>query len=236
MAKRPVFIANTSDQYLVKTQLIEFKYHSGFSISQKQKCILELHNSIKDTFKNAKILEISSKSEIFLGVQLSAFNLMIRDQKRNKSYSVECAFQAGKIFEKAGPFLDILDKSSLEAKRDERLKNSGNLIGFSFFGTSWPLTPLTAFYDWLYINAIRVRTEFHEELLEYDFFTDIEFNPEKSINCQACSVAMFVSLHKRNLLDSIKDPKTFLQLYSEYKIENTSSQNKTINLQATLLN
>ena len=55
MAKRPVFIANTSDQYLVKTQLIEFKYHSGFSISQKQKCILELHNSIKDTFKNAKI-------------------------------------------------------------------------------------------------------------------------------------------------------------------------------------
>ena len=47
---------------------------------------------------------------------------------------------------------------------------------------------------------------------------------------------MFVSLHKRNLLDSIKDPKTFLQLYSEYKIENTSSQNKTINLQATLLN
>ena len=40
---------------------------------------------------------------------------------------------------------------------------------------------------------------------------------------------------QRNLLDSIKDPKTFLQLYSEYKIENTSSQNKNINLQATLL-
>ena len=42
---------------------------------------------------------------------------MIRDQKRNKSYSVECAFQAGKIFEKAQLVDDEEHLNSYSAKK-----------------------------------------------------------------------------------------------------------------------
>lgn len=37
--------------------------------------------------------------------------------------------------------------------------------------------------------------------MKYDGFTDIEFNPEKSINCQARAAALFVSLSRRGLLE-----------------------------------
>ena len=39
------------------------------------------------------------------------------------------------------------------------------------------------------------------ELDQYGGFSDIEFNPQRSINCQARSVALFLSLRKRGQLD-----------------------------------
>lgn len=232
MAIRPVFISNDDGSHLVKSELVHFEYYSGFSIQQKQRSIDELHLSIKKEFGLNNILEVSSKSKIELGVKLSAFNLEIND--KNRKYSVECAFQGSKVFENGGPFLDILDKTSREAKKDERLTTSGNLIGFNFYSTSWGLTPPTAFYDWLYINTLNSHKELHKELLNYNAFTDIEFNPKKSLNCQAYSLAMFVSIYKRNLISLIKKPDLFLKLYSDYVISNTVSENKNVVLQSNL--
>jgi type I restriction enzyme M protein len=87
----------------------------------------------------------------------------------------------------------------LDAKRDERVKGSaGQLLSFEYFGESWPLEPQSLFYNWLYLTAL---TQGHNErllsqVLEYDAFTDIEFNPEKSVSCQAASAAIAVSLAK----------------------------------------
>ncbi|MEX5443988.1 hypothetical protein WCE14_11540 [Acinetobacter schindleri] len=220
MAKRPVFIANSIGSTLVDTRMIDFQYYSGFAVVQKQKSINSLHQSIRESLNIQNILEVSSKSESDLGIALSAFNLMMFDKKSQKNFSVECAFQSSKVFEYGGPFLDLLNVTSREAKKDERLKMSGQLKKFSFYGIDWGLEPLTAFYDWLYINALKFNSQYHSELLEYEAFTDIEFNPEKSINCQAYSIAMFVSLFKRNLLDKIRDPKEFLKFYSDFQISN----------------
>jgi hypothetical protein len=44
--------------------------------------------------------------------------------------------------------------------------------------------------------------ELIEKLTAYEAFTDIEFNPEKSINCQARSAALYVSLHRAGLIKS----------------------------------
>jgi hypothetical protein len=50
------------------------------------------------------------------------------------------------------------------------------------------------------------RPTFHEG------FSDIEFNPYRSINCQARSIALFLSLMKREELDdAIKSPASFLK-------------------------
>lgn len=227
MAQRPVYFPQESGDFLVKTEMVEFKFHAGFAISQKQKNIEALHKSAKEQFGLHSLLEISSKSKLELGVALSAFNLMIEDKKAKQKYSVECAFQSAKVFENGGAYIDLLNVSSREAKKDERLKNSGRLLRFQFKGTNWELEPLTAFYDWLYINALNQNERFHDELIKYQAFTDIEFNPNKSINCQAYSVAMFVALAKRNLLGRIREPEEFLKLYSEFKIHNLQQNHES---------
>ncbi len=42
------------------------------------------------------------------------------------------------------------------------------------------------------INVLVNNYDIGEELLSYGSFTDIEFNPKKSINCQAKAVAIYV--------------------------------------------
>ena len=233
MATRPIFISKTDGDFLVRTKNIDFKWFAGQSDSQKQKSIDSLHLEAKKLEGVGKILEISSKSKNELGFALSAFNLMIKSA-RGKQVSVECVFQSSKVFEGDIQYLDLLEVSSREAKKDSRLKSSGRVIAFRTYGKKdkeWGTEPITAYYDWLYVNALNQHTEFHEELLEYSAFSDIEFNPEKSLNCQAYSVALFCALYKRKLLkDALKSQKDFLSLYQDYKIDNSSTSKKQLGI------
>lgn len=169
------------------------------------------------------ILEISSKSQSELGVALSAFNLCFTTKKYKNTLSVETAFQGSKVFERGGPYSDLYGKTSREAKKDARLKESGHLIGFKFYGETFDLRPTTHFYDWVYINALRQKEELSEQVLKYNGFTDIVFNPDKSRNCQAYSAALFVSLCRSSLLDeALRSRQNFLEvLHDEY----TSKEN-----------
>lgn len=220
MAVRPIFLPCFDGNSLVKVYDIHFDWHPGFSIQQKQKSILSLHKNANIKLNTSKLLDISTKSLEEVGVLTSAFNLMIPDKNGSTSYSVESAFQSGKKFEFGGPYTDIRRMSSRDAKKDQRLKNSGSLVAFSFFGSEWALTPKTAFYDWLYINALYLNKDIHTKIVSYDGFTDIEFNPEKSINCQARSAAIFVSIYNtmdiKNVLSS-KD--NFLKIYENFRID-----------------
>jgi len=221
MAKRPLFIPATEGPALVRTKSVEFQWFPGMSASQKQKSVDSLHADALKLPGIRKVLEVSSKSREELGVALSAFNLALDAVEHNRTFSVECAFQGSKVFEHGGPFVDIFDMTSREAKKDERLRSSGRLTGFRFFGVDWGLEPQTAFYDWLYISALKMRPDVIGQLLEYSAFTDIEFNPKRSINCQAYSVALYVSLHKRRLLEEATSSKeAFLKTVSEAVVSN----------------
>ncbi|HBO4309896.1 TPA: hypothetical protein L4V00_000207 [Pseudomonas aeruginosa] len=221
MAERPIFIPVPDGQALVQTKHVRFQWFPGMAASQKQKSIDSLHESACKLPGITKILEVSSKSREELGVALSAFNLTFTTLKQNRTFSVECAFQGSKVFEHGGPYLDILGMTSREAKKDERLRSSGRLTSFRFFGTEWELEPRTAFYDWLYINALKKQPELTEQLLEYSAFTDIEFNPERSINCQAYSVALYISLQRRNLLENATSSKeAFLRAVGSAPVSN----------------
>ncbi|MDU2710620.1 MAG: hypothetical protein E7C34_02355 [Veillonella sp.] len=49
-----------------------------------------------------------------------------------------------------------------------------------------------------------------DKLIEFDVFTDIEFNPKKSLNCQAEAVAIYVSLRKQEMINmALKDKENF---------------------------
>lgn len=201
MAMRPIFMPCFDGPQLVVTRHIEFQWHPGMTISQSQKSIASLHGQAQRRLDVDRVLEISSKSSDELGVKLSAFNLMIRTVRYAREFSLECAFQASKVFEQGGPFTDLLSARSVDAKRDPRLKESGRLVGFRFFGVDWDLEPKTAFYDWLYINALHKHRDLADEVLAYRAFSDIAFNPGRSVNCQAYAAALYISLHERGLLD-----------------------------------
>ena len=128
MARRPVFVPDSDKPYVSELSL-DFEYCSGSSIQQKQRSVASLHASYVAKFPSLCVLEVSSKSERDIGVRLSAFNLMI-EHPGCGSYSVECAFQASKVFRHGGPFVDLLNSSSRAAKTDRRLRKSGELVAF----------------------------------------------------------------------------------------------------------
>lgn len=212
MAHRPVFIPATRGNMLVRSVPVEFAWHPGMSWQQKQKCIESLHTSATRDHQLSPLLEISTKSRNPLGVKLSAFNLMV-DLKGAGKIPVEVAFQGSKVFERGGPFTDLYGVHPRDAKKDDRLKTSGNLVRFSCIGKIWPLTPPTAFYDWLYLTALSQNGELARQLLDFKGFTDIEFNPDRSINCQAYSAAAYVALILRGQLDTVlESPGNFLRI------------------------
>ncbi len=216
MAKRPIFIPKESGSQLVVAMPVEFVWHPGMSKSQKQKSIHSLHDAAHQSRGIEKILEISSKSEDETGIQLSAFNLMLTNN--GFGAPVEVLFQGSKVFSQGGPFTDIYRKTSREAKKDERLRESGQLIRFRYIDRDWPLNPQTVFYDWLYLSALRQNPSLSEQLLEYDGFSDIEFNPDKSINCQAASAALYKSLTERALIDvALSSPDEFIKIHEAQK-------------------
>ena len=205
MANRPIFIA-TGKPDLFEEKMIEFKYHNGFSVTQKAKSIQSLHQSAA-ALGYERILEVSTKSGSELGWALSAFNLMV-DFNGDEQISVECAFQGSKVFEGDVQYPDLYRVESIRAKKDPRLRSSGGIIGFSFEGEWWDNEPKTAFYDWIYINALyRNHPDLVEALLEYDVFSDIEFNPKRSINCQARTCAILVSLVREDMIEDALESK-----------------------------
>lgn len=198
MAKRMCFIS-LDNVNVYDEKIISFTYYSGFALIQKQKSIQSLHENIIRELPNLNVLEISSKSFDSLGRELSAFNL--KYNYNGQKISVENIFQASKSFELGGPYVDLLYKTPIEAKKDSRLTSSGELKKFIFNDIVYPLLPRTLFYDWIYCNALKMNPSLVAQIKNYNVFTDIEFNHEKSINCQARSVAIFVGLLKNGLLE-----------------------------------
>ena len=200
MAQRPVFYTRSIAPFYGISQ-VNFVYNSGFAPSQKRKNIDAIHHAYQNANPGKNILEISSKSTQPGGVELSAFNLKIFVPSLGKAVPVECAYQAGKVFRNGGPYLDLLEATPRDAKRDERLKTTGELVGFRFEGQDFPLTPATFFYNYLYIRALMGNPELARTVLEHDAFTDIEFNPGKSLACQARAAAIYAGLHRAGKLD-----------------------------------
>lgn len=200
------------------------------SIGQKQKSIDSLHKMTRISIRDQRILEISSKSMQPLGIKLSAFNLNITTKTGNSTFSVESAYQASKVFQNGGPYTDLLSKPSKEAKRDSRLKNSGPLKCYNFSKTYWSLYPPTLFYDWLYINALSKHKKLASEITQYIAFTDIEFNPNRSVNCQAHSAALFVSLKNLGLLTApLSSKNKFIELILQSEgLDNSNINNHSV--------
>lgn len=224
MASRPIFIPELKGLNLVREEIVEFTFFNGFSISQKQRSIESLHKSAKSVLNlTGDILEVSTKSMQPIGTKLSAFNLTL-SSKNYGEILLEAAFQGSKVFEESGQdrFLYEL-QSGKEIKKRISEKSDQKLIEFDFDGNTWDLEPKTAFYDWLYLHALRqrdIKGDITFELKNFAGFTDIEFNPKRSINCQARSCAIFLALRERNILDDALSHKAaWLEVLGEFNMK-----------------
>lgn len=212
---RPIFIPKKNGIGVIE-QNIEFDWHLGMSAEVRKRSIKSLHEKAKEA-GFSHILEASSKSEQSIGIQLSAFFL-----KNIKGYPVENLFQSSKVFVNGGPYRDLLTVTPREAKKDSRLRESGEMVKFTFNKKDFPLEPKSLFYDWLYLNVffsdrnLELREEFFDN--HFDAFSDIEFNPQKSFSCQARTLALCVSLYENeSAQDFIRDPVGFSQKFDLYK-------------------
>ncbi|MDR0899000.1 MAG: hypothetical protein LBM27_01430 [Lactobacillaceae bacterium] len=205
-------------------EVVEFTWYKGLSWQQKQKSSISMRESIVLKKPDAKVLEISTKSDNYEFAQkLSAMNLKVDGQ------TLENVFQSGKVFdEKRGPNLDLLKTSPQKAKQFNRGLNP-HLKYFQYKNKKFPLEPKTIFYDYLYLKALVQNSNIAEKLLDYDAFTDIEFNQKIAydtvkgpFNSQARSAAIYVTLRKakitpNEILDLINSSTDLQKLYPAKK-------------------
>lgn len=237
MATRKLFIPTMDSKNRVKEEEINFNWFSGYSKSQKQKSIDSLHENAKTQLGINRILEISTKSRNKIGVQASAFNLNLTLPNERES-SVERFYQGSKVFERGnGPNTDIYNNNDFRFKSDPRLRNFGELQYFEFFAKRWEIDE--RFYDWLYLNALIQNPTVCDELTKYEAFTDIEFNHKKAFNCQARSVALYLSIKDQcDVKEIVRSKEIFIDFLNGKKLccELTSdSDDKKLSTQLRLL-
>lgn len=218
VASRPVFISKSNFPYYEQIDE-EFTFHSGFALAQKQRNIKAIHEKFYCKYPDKKVLEVSTKSPELFGTQLSAFNVMYN--LNGSEVSLESIFQGSKVFENGGPYHDLYKVGPVEAKKDLRIKESGLIVGFDLAGRIFASDPKDYFYNWIYSSAIYSHFDYINKCREYDAFTDIEFNPNKSYNCQARTVAILRGLMKADKLDiAMESPEAYLDIVYRISSDN----------------
>lgn len=207
MATRPVFFVTTPEQGWVRVETVSFQWFPGMSLAQKRRSIAAMQAAAQAGANGRALLEISTKSPDGTGRALSGFDLCLEIGGRRMP--VESVFQGSKLC-RAGaghsdPCQDLYTQDAVTAKRDPRLA-ACRVTGFRLFDEDWPLDPWppetgredalppSAFYDFLYFRALLQQPGLAASAGSYGGFTDLEFTPGRSDNCQAFSAALFVAL------------------------------------------
>ena len=224
MAKRGVFIPKSTYPYFEEVQ-VEFDWFGGFAKCQKRKCVLSVHMNFLEGMPDKKVLEISSSSTSLLGNNLSAMQLRKFVPSYNKSFCLESVFQTSRIYSNgAGHFwgkkigrIEYVELDGWGSKKVIKDLSEGyHSYEYMYEGFKFPAPDfhISLFYDYIYLNALLEdeNSDVREELIkgQYTAFTDMA---TKSLNNQARSCAIFVSLYKANLLDKVKNVEDYLALF-----------------------
>ena len=212
MASRTVFVPlDTAPYYMEVPTIFTWLENSNTDRDILRKSMVNLHTAAGGNHGIHNILEASTAANTPLGKQLSAFNLEF-DTPSKRKITVEACYQGSKVFENGGAYHDLYDKTALQAKRDPRLKKSGKVIGFNFFGEMFPIQPATYFFNWLYTNTlVRHNSNLVEQVVKHNGFTDMYYSERYGVNCQARALAIVAGLHKAGLVDGyLRDRAKFL--------------------------
>lgn len=190
-----VYDKNLSNKIICYKCKYVYVYRKNLSRTENKKNeVFHFQNFIKVLkldFLALNTLEVSTKSNLVLGRELSALNLKI-NLSGHQTLTVEELYQNSKI-----------------------IINS-KLVAFNYNGYNFPIEPKCFYYDWLYINALLQNKRLITMIFSYNSFTDIEFKLSKSINTQARAVCIFKYLIENKLIDPTKSKE--IGLFDLYKI------------------
>ena len=217
MAERSVFVSKNTYPFFEEIH-VQFDYFQGHSLSQKRKNQIGLHQNFLARYPEYKVLEVSGASLNSLGAALSAMNL--KKQTTKGLTSVESAFQSSRIYginDDIGPFPEYLFLPGKECKKLVKEKSQG-LISYHYYfdGMDFyaPKHFISLFYNYLYLNALceKENREVAERLIagEFTAFSDLATT---SLNSQARSCAIFVSLYRSGMINEVRNYNTYLQLF-----------------------
>ena len=191
MAKRPIFISTGDIEHPFESKDITFRWISGMSYYQKCKRRDSLALEISKLYDIKRWLEISTKSDKEIGVNLSALNLFLKTTTGTDT--VENIYQKAKYFYK------------------------GEIVGFKYNNCVFENEPTGMFYDYIYLYAILQNKNLINDLVQYNIFSDIEFNPKRSLNTQARAAAIFKTLYDNHNLGIVKDQYDFKRYYKSIR-------------------
>ena len=222
MATRSVFVSKKCYPYFEEIK-VDFDWFPGLALSQKRKSQISLHQNFLHVYPNEKILEISSASLYSLGSELSAMHL--RKRTALGLTTVESAFQSSCIYcsenKEIGHFLEYLFLSGKECKKKVKELSQGMISKRYLFDNlefHAPIHNISLFYNYLYLNALceSENRDIANRLMSsgYTAFTDLA---TRSLNSQARSAAIFVSLFNNGLIDEVKEYESYLQLFRTKK-------------------
>ncbi len=224
MATKPVFMVSTENTKHFCIVNTVFEFVGFFSPSKTQQSIESLHNSFLRLNPSKKVLEVSNRSNSPLGHKLSAHKLKLSTKNKNV-FALDSIYYASKVFKNGGPYLDLLHQDINTIKKDKRLFESGDLVGFKFFHLSFDVEYSNAFFNYLYISTLHKIKEnrvFADELMQYDAFTDIEYNVGSYSEAEAC--AIYVALRNKGLIEkALLSKENFINIvYKDVAKESSS--------------
>ena len=211
MARRMVFFVKDGK---VERKKIKFKGIPGKSEDVLNNNVKRLHSKLTQ-----RALEVSRYSQDPLGIKMDRRALYIQPNYAGGIY-LESFYQGSKIFENGGPHRHWVFLSPIDVLDDKRLENSGQIVRYwSLFEHEYWYES-EHYFDYHYIKAcVRSLSKYDlEELLKYEVFTDIEYNPNKEDITPAIAAALLKLLYIKIGYDGLQrlDKKSFISYYNSY--------------------
>ena len=200
-----------------REQPVTFTWIKG----SKRQNIRAVHDAVHTTDPDVSILEVSSASVQPEGEAVSSLRLLLRLDSVAQDVPISTVFEAAKVFEHGGPFVDLLTCAPSKVHKDTRLRTNGKLLRYSLEGSEYPIEPHPdSFFEWLYCRALKQFPEKAAQLSRYNAFSDIAAaaDSKKYYGDSSRAAAIYVGLAAAGKLPCIDSYESFIaEVYTEPK-------------------
>ena len=206
MAVRKVYLPVSEFPYFREIS-VTFPWSNG----SRHQIIQAVQEAFHGLHPDIPALEVSLASPQQEGVGVAAMKLPLRLATQEQEIPVGIIYQASRVFENGGPYLELLQCSRQTVQKERRLQQSGKCIRYQLEGKEFLLEPYPyAFFNWLYGRALQQNPEKAEGILKFGAFTDLDLgSAKKDRNSPARAAAVYVGLAAAGRLSCLDSYEAF---------------------------